>query len=191
MVERIGNGATRECYLHPHDSTKCVKVLLKKSSATMSALKSEIKHYAHIKSILGDYVVEYDRQLVQTNKGPGLVCELLREPDGSFSPSLAQYLLKQTFDDDLQMQLNNFARTLIQNKLFFYDFNAKNFVIQVVDGRKKLKYVDLKSFNNSKTWKALRMEKLIPPLGNMKMVRRLKRLYKQLGLDWLLLRSKD
>lgn len=39
----IGKGATRECYRHPADASKCVKVLIKNTDT--SILKRELKYY--------------------------------------------------------------------------------------------------------------------------------------------------
>lgn len=36
---------------------------------------------------MNELVVEYDRELVKTNKGLGLVCELLKDDDGKLSKS--------------------------------------------------------------------------------------------------------
>lgn len=80
----IGKGATRECYRHPADASKCVKVLIKNTDT--SILKRELKYY--------------------------------------------------------------------------------------------------KSYENNKSWTFLKLEKIFTPLAERIMIRRLKRLYKMLGIEW-------
>ncbi|MDD4556446.1 MAG: YrbL family protein [Alphaproteobacteria bacterium] len=173
----IGNGAVRECYIHPFDKSKCVKVL--SSSKDYRILKREIKYYPYIQAILGDFIVEYENELVQTNKGLGLVCELLRDDNDELSKPISSYKM----DKELKTELDFFVYNLIQHDLFFYDFNLKNFVVQIKNGEKKLKFIDLKSFESNKSWSFLKMEILIPQLARTIMIRRIKRLYQMLGIE--------
>ena len=84
---------------------------------------------------------------------------------------------------ELKTELDFFVYNLIQHDLFFYDFNLKNFVIQIKNGKKKLKFIDLKSFESNKSWSFLKMEILIPQLARTIMIRRIKRLYQMLGIE--------
>ena len=90
LTEYIGGSAVRECYVHPLDRNLCVKVV--KHKADLSELTREISVAKLLAPYLKDYIVRYDDGLVETDKGLGLVCELVRnEDDGELALSLAQY----------------------------------------------------------------------------------------------------
>ncbi len=178
----IGNGATRECYQHPSFSDKCIKIVIKGKSDKI--LKRELKYYPIIKATLNNFIVKYDNKLVQTDKGIGLVCELVKDENNKLSPSLLSYLKTHSIDKELESELHYFTYQLIEHRLYFYDFNLKNFVVQQKNGKKHLKYIDLKSYENNKSWTFLKLEKIFPPLAELIMIRRLKRLYKTLGMNF-------
>lgn len=183
LEKRIGAGATRECYLHPLDAGKCVKIPINRKKSKM--LERELRYYPILKEIIGDFIVAYDDTLAETNKGRGLVCALLRDDNGEVSKPITAYIKNNTIDTELQNEMNFFAYHLIAHELFFYDFNLNNFVIQRIGGKSKLKYIDLKSFENNKSWCFLKLENLVAPLARIMMIRRLKRAYKQLNILFL------
>ena len=175
----IGKGATRICFEYPGCPDKCVKVAVRFRDA--ARLKTELETYFLVKPYLGELIPDYDCALVETNLGKGLVCELLRDDDGSCSRSLAAYWCEGRVSAELVSQLKFFGYHLIAHNLFFYDFNLQNFVVQVKNGRPCLKYTDLKSFNNYKSWTFFRFEKLLPALARHLMIRRLNRMLDQVS----------
>ena len=177
LEKSLGKGAVRECYEHPADKTKCVKVLL--PHASLSVFEKELKNYSVVKDVLSDYIVSCEKELVETNKGKGLVCERLLDDDGS--PSKMIYEIEP--DDDLKRELDSFFGLLLTHNLFFYDFNEQNFAVQIKNGRKRLKYIDLKSFRHNNSWCFLKLEGVFDCLARIMMTRRLKRVYKILKLD--------
>lgn len=182
LTELIGHGATRESYRHPLDRNKCVKILIGKDDPEY--LKHEIKHYPRLKKILGDFIVQYDTALVDTDKGSGLVCELLQDDNGELSQSLNIYKVLHGLDADIKNQLDRFVSILLKHNLFFYDFNMKNFVVQIKNGTQQLKYIDLKSYRSNKSWAFLKLESFVHPFARIIMLRRLKRLYQVLDLPF-------
>ncbi|MBR1777231.1 MAG: hypothetical protein IJ752_01420 [Alphaproteobacteria bacterium] len=174
----IGKGAVRECYVHPTNKNKCVKVLLKKKDCPV--FEREFKNYSFIKEFLNDYIIDYDKDLVETNKGFGMVCELLRDDDGTVS----KMIFEHEINDEIKKGLDLFVYQLLEHNLFFYDFNLNNFVVQIKDGKKKLKYIDVKSFERNKSWCFLKLENIFSLLARIVMIRRLKRLYKELGFNF-------
>ncbi len=175
LTKFVGKGATRICFEHPDNSNKCVKVAVRFKDNHL--LYEELKTYSYIRMHLEDYLIDYEMQLVDTNQGKGLVCSLLRDDDGAFSKTLDYYVAKGDVHEETVSQLWHFAYSLIEHDIFFYDFNLKNFVIQIKNGKQKLFYTDLKSFEKYKSWTFLKLEKLIPPLARYIMIRRLKRLF--------------
>lgn len=181
LMDLIGQGATRECYLHPIRTDRCVKVL--KKSLNEKILEREIKTYFKVKYLLDDLIPQYDGVLAETDKGKGLVCELFRDDNGQLSKPISYYIKKGKVGKDIVRELYYFAYQLMEHDLYFYDFNLKNFVVQIKNGQKKLKYVDLKSYDNNKSWTFLKLEKIFDSLAKIIMQRRLQRLFKMLGIE--------
>lgn len=171
----IGKGATRICFEHPEDPNKCIKVAVRPKDNAV--LEKELKTYFLVRLYIEEYLITYDHKPVDTNLGKGLVCELLRDDDGSYSKSLDYYLSKGPLDDEIVSQIWHFSYSLVEHDVFFYDFNLKNFIVQIKGGHKFLHYTDLKSFENYKSWTFLKLEKIIMPLARYLMIKRLKRLF--------------
>lgn len=182
VTKFVGKGATRICFEHPDNPDKCIKVAVRFKDSYL--LEDELKTYSYIKMDLGEYVIDYDLQLVDTNLGKGLVCDLLRDDDGTYSKTLSYYVSKEKLSEEVVSQLWHFAYCLIERDIFFYDFNLQNFVVQIKDGQQKLFYTDLKSFERCKAWTFLKLERVITPLARFIMVRRLKRLFDKLGIPF-------
>ena len=182
LTEYIGGSAVRECYVHPLDRNLCVKVV--KHKADLPELTREISVAKLLAPYLKDYIVRYDDGLVETDKGLGLVCELVRnEDDGELALSLAQY--QERFGaDDVEPELRKVLESLIRDNLFFYDFNRSNFVVKrMASGGKKVVFIDLKGFHKNHYMGFLKMERFIAPLARNIMFRRMRTLYRELNLS--------
>ncbi len=181
LTKFIGKGATRICFEHPHNPEKCVKVVVRFKESKL--LKREIDTYYKIQSFMNDFLLKYEPRLVETNIGIGLVCELLKNDDGTYSMPLGEYLKENSLNEDLIHQLYMFACNLTRHQIFFYDFNLNNFMVQIKKGRPYLKYTDLKSYNRYKPLICLRLERLSDTLACHIMKRRLKRMFHKLGIE--------
>ena len=182
LTEYIGGSAVRECYVHPLDRNLCVKVV--KHKADLPELTREISVAKLLAPYLKDYIVRYDDGLVETDKGLGLVCELVRnEDDGELALSLAQY--QERFGaDDVEPELRKVLESLIRDNLFFDDFNRSNFVVKrMASGGKKVVFIDLKGFHKNHYMGFLKMERYIAPLARNIMFRRMRTLYRELNLS--------
>ena len=118
LTECIGGSAVRKCYVHPLDKNLCVKIVQKMED--LSELMREVSVAELLTPYLKDYIVRYDNELVETDKGQGLVCGLVRnEDDGELAMSLAQY--QERFGaKDVEPELRKILECLIRNNLFFY-----------------------------------------------------------------------
>ena len=88
LRDYIGGSSVRECYRHPLFEDKCVKVV--KDKKDLPGLMREVRVSKLVAPYLGDYIVEYEDELVETDRGPGLVCGLVRNDcDGAVAPALA------------------------------------------------------------------------------------------------------
>ena len=182
LTEYIGGSAVRECYVHPLDRNLCVKVV--KHKADLPELTREISVAKLLAPYLKDYIVRYDDGLVETDKGLGLVCELVRnEDDGELALSLAQY--QERFGaENVEPELRKVLESLIRDNLFFYDFNRSNFVVKrMASGGKKVVFIDLKGFHKNHYMGFLKMERFIAPLARNIMFRRMRTLYLELNID--------
>ena len=182
LTEYIGGSAVRECYVHPLDRNLCVKVV--KHKADLPELTREISVAKLLAPYLKDYIVRYDDGLVETDKGLGLVCELVRnEDDGELALSLAQY--QERFGaENVEPELRKVLESLIRDNLFFYDFNRSNFVVKrMASGGKKVVFIDLKGFHKNHYMGFLKMERFIAPLARNIMFRRMRTLYHELNLS--------
>ena len=172
----IAEGAYRLCYEHPDHKEWCVRV--PKKSGDYKVLKLELTNYHKVKKVLSKYITAYQEDLVETNYGLGLVSELLRDDNGKISEPIYEYM--KNMDEDLSVQLKDFFSILIYTQTFFFDFNLKNFIIQIKNGKKELKFIDLKSLNMNRSWSFLQLEHVIPALALWKMKRRMKRFYEEI-----------
>ncbi len=181
LKDLINQGASRACYLHPKDDAKCVKVALI-PGREIENMRREIKAYNSVRSVIGDYLVAHEECLVETNLGKGVVCDLLIDDDGEYSRDFHHYQKNGLLTDEILGQLHDFFASLLKNNIFFYDFNYKNFLVWCRNGRKYLKYADMKSYNNSRT--LIKVEKFVPMVAKYKMKRRIIRFYSQRKLQY-------
>ena len=182
LQDYIGGSAVRQCFRHPEDEDKCVKVV--KNKKDIPGLMREVRISNLVRPYLEDYIVRYEDELVETDKGPGLVCTLVRdEVSGAVSPALAVYQEKGGCIADIEADLREILRRLVEHNLFFYDFNRGNFVVKTErGGRRRLVFIDLKGFHKNSYSGFLKMERYIAPLARIIMFRRMRTLYRQLEL---------
>lgn len=74
LRDYIGGSAVRECYRHPLFEDKCVKVV--KDKKDLPGLLREVRVSKLVAPYLEDYIVEYEDELVETNRGRGLSADL-------------------------------------------------------------------------------------------------------------------
>lgn len=182
LTELIGKGATRECYAHPFDKEKCVKVFQNPQKAR-NAFLEELDVYNKVHPILGNFICHYGSELVETNKGLGLISELIKDDDGKISKPLVSYVISGQMVPQIAQEINKFSQLLQENDLFFYDFNLMNFVVQKKGKTYRLCYIDMKSYNNYKSWSFLGLEQISKPIARYIVHRRLKRMYELLHLE--------
>ncbi len=176
LKDRISGGAVRECYFHPEDKEKCVKVIKQKKD--VGALQKELQIAARVKEKLSPFICRYDGHLVETNKGPGLVVGLFRDDDGQVSRKLSEFLSSRSLDADLKNQLDEFFKKLLDHRLYFTDFNLDNFLIVRQKNQLSIKYIDLKSYRVTRTF--FKLEMIFPFLWRRKTIRRINRFYEKI-----------
>lgn len=179
-LERIINkGGRRLCLYHPEDSGKCVKVAM--NHRHVWQLQNELNAYKKIKDELRDFLPEYEEELVPTNLGPGLVCELITDDDGEPSQWLYHYIREQKLTPELEAQLKRYAEIVTEKGIPLYDPNPCNFLIQNKGGTLRLVFSDMKSYNDYKPWTYLHLEKYIPWLQRRIVKRRMEVLFQKMA----------
>jgi len=176
LTDMIHHGQVRACYYHPTDPRLCVKVALQKKHNKL--LKKEIRYNEKFQQTIGPYVTRY-YELIQTNYGLGLTCDLVTDtPGNTLSPRLKDWLeAGRTFTPELLTQFQDFFERLLKYELWFYDFNIENFLIQKQGDKLRLVFVDTKSLNRNNSWSFLKLEYVIPFLAKIRMKRRIRRFY--------------
>ena len=178
-LERIINmGARRLCLYHPEDPNKCVKIAM--HYRNIWQLENELYGYRKAKDLLRDYLPEYEEELVETNLGPGLVCELIRNDDGTVSRWLVDNLRAGSVSKEIVQQLQDYADIVVKHNIPLYDPNPCNFLVQIKDGKERIVFSDMKSYNDYKPWVYLHLEKVIPALNRRILKRRLAKLFEKI-----------
>lgn len=114
-----------------------------------------------------------------------MLCQVIRdESDGKISPDFHKFKCSGDFKL-IYSSLNRIIKRLIARDIFFYDFNLGNFAVQTLkDGSKKVWFIDIKGLNRTGYKGFLHLERIFAPLARIIMFRRIRRLYKELGLQF-------
>ena len=182
LQKRIGHGRTHDCWLHPLDENLCVKVNLEDRQSNPQLY--EIHVYERVTNLLPGLIAKIHPELVETDKGLGLVSDIVRDGDGKISPSLHEYFKNGGDAKEILRPLNRIIKRMIVRDLFFFDFNKGNFVVQTLHGKKQVIITDIKSLNRTGFKGYLHLERVFAPLARIIIFRRIRKLYKELGLDF-------
>jgi hypothetical protein len=170
----LGQGTVRSCYLHPDDPMRVVKTALGGDHAGEKANRNELKSYAMMLAAGGDLSrLSACHGLVATSRGMGLVCDCIRNADGSIAKTLWDLVVHEDDADiaGLQLIILDFCDYLIGNDLFLFDLNLKNIVVQIEgDGSPSPWAIDLKGPYDNKEF--LKISTFVKYLGRRKMKRR-------------------
>ena len=130
----IGRGLRRECYFHPEDENKCVKVVVagdhKETAREQSYYRLLAKRRISWKMLSRFY------GNTETNRGPGAVFELIRDYNGEVSKTLGHYLATTgDFGFDHQKLLRALPllkQYLLQYKIVTMSINPDNIAFKKV-----------------------------------------------------------
>ncbi len=131
----IGRGLRRECYLHPGDENKCVKVVV---AGDHRETVREQSYYRLLerRAISWEMVARFYGN-TETNRGPGAVFELIRDYNGAVSKTLEHYISaansKAIDHQDLSRALPLLKQYLLNWKIVTMDLKPKNLVYKKID----------------------------------------------------------
>jgi len=143
LSEKVGSGNDRECWRHPINPALCVKVAKPEQERTQNDIDY---HYGRLLARRGVPTPHLTRVhgWVMTNRGRGLVVDLVRQPDGTPAPPLLEALRSGLIDLAQAYELVVEAFDwLAANRVILADFGPDNFLVrQLPDGRFRLVFVD-------------------------------------------------
>jgi hypothetical protein len=141
----VGKGLHRECFVHPDDPGRCIKVVV---AGTINENRREAGYYAHLesRSVSWEMLPRF-HGLVQTNLGEGAVFDLVRDHDGRVSHTLAHYLastdLTRQYQDGLREAMARLLCYLLENRVITMTLKPKNILFRrESDGSGTLLVVD-------------------------------------------------
>lgn len=128
----LGKGSSRECYVHPEDDSKCVKVTY---SANRGITREEMKHYRrYLRRGISWDMMARAYGFVSTSRGVGAVFSLARDFNGEISGSLDFYLQKahetMISERELRSSMAVFRSYLQRERIIVRELKADNLIYQ-------------------------------------------------------------
>lgn len=130
----FGKGNHRECYIHPEDKTRCIKIIVDGNDQS-SQIMREKKYYKHLenRNISWDMLSRYYGD-IETNMGLGSIFELIVDHDGNVAKTLEYYLNNhQETDshyDGLSECFANFKDYIFTNRIITSRLYPRNITCQ-------------------------------------------------------------
>ncbi len=132
----LSSGSNRQCFFHPRDENLCVKVL--HASSPQKTQNRELRYFNSLhRRPVSWHMVSRLVDVVPTNRGRGVVFELVRDFDGAVAKTLDHYLrLEDPFFNCLVVaKVEELKAYLYREAIIFRDLIALNVVLQRVDAR--------------------------------------------------------
>jgi hypothetical protein len=176
----INRGANRDCYQHPDDPGKCIKLNRSDGGGKRDGMNEiEYEHHAELAERLGEAFYQFAPRcfgIVETNLGKGPCFEMIRDADGQCSTRLRDYINASgcTLEHAYRLidPLEAFVKT---NRLALFDVNFNNLLVRSdADGQERLVVIDWKGPRALREFVPL--SRIVPWVGRMKTARRFKRL---------------
>jgi hypothetical protein len=176
----IGKGLHRECFIHPEDINKCIKVVVNGNQQETEREQSYYK-FLQKQKIAWDMLPKFYGN-IDTNMGQGAVFDLIRDHNGQVSKSLKYYLEDKEFVDLHRQKLLN---ALDELKSYLRKYNiitmpikSKNILYQQTSEKTGTLHI-IDNIGNADFFPLATYSSL---LGNNKILRRWNRFYSNLDL---------
>ena len=176
----INRGANRDCYRHPSDPDRCIKLNRVDGKGTRDNTNAiEYEFHSALSERLGEALYRHAPRgygLVETNLGTGPCFELIRDSDGSSSLRLIQYIPETDCSAEHAIaMIDRLYDFVLRHNIALFDINPHNLLVRRgPGGQEELIVIDWKGP------KALRefipVSRLIPWFARMKQARRFERL---------------
>lgn len=138
----IASGSERECYILPGYENLCVKVSHSRDRYK-NQNNNDYKYYA----LLSKKKVNWGRLAkchgwIATDRGCGLVFDLIKDADESPSIMLDQYLKVHGLNDEVVRELGELREYLLLNNIIVCDLRDRNIACQMRRDGMTLKLID-------------------------------------------------
>ncbi len=193
----FAEGGRRYCFVHPDYAGKCVKTLSpngdpqkrRKAAVWYKKLRPlsmfddnqrELRSFRQLESC-GERVWEHFPRcygIQPTNRGDGIVTDLIRDADGQISKTVRQYVKAHGKTPELLAALNRFFAMLLEQRVITRDVLDHNIVVQV--GADDLTIYMIDGFGSSDF---LNLTHWLPALG-MRKISRKQRRFKSRYAHW-------
>ncbi len=161
-MQPFGVGGRRLCYTHPHEPGKCVKVLRHDEGRTIRGKNSGIvparfrrayDNNTHEQQILESLFARIGPQMsqhlprsygiVETDLGPGLVLDLVRDDDGNIARSIRELISTGFSLADFKPAFDEFSEFVLKHVVLTRNLHDHNLVAQHRDdGNWRLYLID-------------------------------------------------
>jgi len=127
----IGIGKERMCFVHPEDPRLAIKIA--KSEINIQS-RREIKFYRKLeKRGASDIHIPGFHGLCETNRGTGIVVDLIRNYDGEISRPLNWYLAEGYPIEDFEPGLEDLKQSFLKNLIIFnHDMTIGNLLVKKI-----------------------------------------------------------
>jgi hypothetical protein len=126
----IGRGVRRECYFHPEDENKCIKVVVA-GDQKETVREQSFYRLLEKRNIAWRMLARFYGN-VETNLGEGAVFELIRDYDGAVSKTLEHYFSANNETDhdyqNLYLALDLLKRYLLKWRIVTMSITPQNIV---------------------------------------------------------------
>ena len=124
----VGKGLHRECYVHPNDEQRCIKVVV---AGDLSESKREQSYYKLLqKRGISWNILPRFHGVIETNLGAGAVFDLIRDYDGNISKTLEYYLSSEQLDSaenpGISQAISAFKKELYRQSIITMTLSPKN-----------------------------------------------------------------
>lgn len=140
----IGKGCHKKTYLHPHDKTKCIKVIYNSEGNIDIQRELRYRKYRESKGLTSTILPKYYGE-VETNKGHGYIFDYIGDYDGKVSLTLEDYINNlDLFEQDLEqliILMRELKDHLFTDKIITMGITPENIVIQKVSPTQKKIYL--------------------------------------------------
>ena len=126
----IGRGLRRECYIHPKDGNKCIKVVI--AGDDKETIREQSYYLLLEKRNISWKMLPKFYGNIETNRGKGAVFDLIRDYQGEISKTLEQYFSTDNETrlnyQDLSQALLALRKYLLQWKIVTISLKPQNIV---------------------------------------------------------------
>jgi len=192
----FAEGGRRYCFIHPDDSDKCIKTLSpngnpekrRKEAPWYKKLRSlsmfddnqrELKSFQELEK-KGEVVWRHFPRcygIQSTNRGNGIVTDLIRDVDGTISKTLRQYVKAHGKTPELLAALEEFFELFRSYTIVTRDILDHNLVVQINGDKLTIHMID--GFGSSEI---VPFSQWVPMLGRKKVNRKIARFTKRYNL---------